>query len=716
MGKVWGELTVLSGTQKGRRCSLNWERIRLGRDRGCEIALEDEASSRVHAEIIARDGRLWLRDLKSTNGTFVNHARVGGEERLLEDGDRIGIGDTLLLVQLPQHRETKPTLFFAEERVEEVEKFKLDLSDPGLPGLREDLSAADAQRCFACLYEFTAAVSEVLPRAVLVERILDHLFKAFKPDRAMVVILGREGRTDLQASRLKEGVSLNENISFSRTLARRIIQKGEAIVSLDAADDTRLSAADSLHALNIRSLMGAPLRIRDRVLGMVYLDLFGAVSERSFSEADLSLCSAMAMQAAVCLENSRLYMELLDAVEYNQAVLRALNSGVLVADEAGRIARMNRAAQEILGVEEGALIGRALNSFEGLAEMAAVVRETLTTGQAEDRYELRVKAGERTIPVSLSAAPLTDHTGRVTGVVANFRDLSSMHALEEQVRRSQRLAALGQMAAGVAHEIRNPLNTIRGFTQLLQEGMAKIFAGLPPQALAPGIPTGAQLNEFTDIIRDEIARMNNIVQDMLDFTRRREPTLASLDLVALLRELTREMEPEAREVGVTLIFNENAEAPPLIRADADKLRQVFRNILRNALQASKRGGIVTADIQLTHGVFLRDREKKSTSLAHRPEAAVRICDEGPGIPADVLPKIFDPFFTTKDVGTGLGLSICQKIIDEHEGRIDVESELGKGATFTVCLPIKDDEEKTNEDEGVKTKVNEMPAVDPLENA
>lgn len=683
-----GMLAVLSGPQKGRRYTLDREEIRLGRDQVCEIVLDDEAASRIHAEIFQRDDALFLRDLKSTNGTYLNNTRLSDEELVVENGDRIGIGDTLLLLQLRPKTDTEAAVVFSDEQHETVHKLKPDASGTKLLELEKDIPVEEAPRYFACLYEFITGVSEMLHRPALLEKALEHFFHAFNPDRALIVLLDADGKPGIQASRLKEG---NENraagISISRTMACRLLEKGESIVSVDAAGDSRLDGAESLHALHVRSLMGAPLKVRDRILGMIYLDTFGTTG--AFSKTDLKLCSAMAHQTAVYLENSRLYMELLDAAEFNTAVLRALSSGVLVVDGNGRILRANRSALRILGAAEHELIGKPLSAIEGLADMDRVVQKTLSTGKAEDRYEVNVNRRGHNLPLGFSTSPLSDHAGLIAGAVAHFRDLTAVRNLEEQVRRSQRLAALGQMAAGVAHEIRNPLNTIRGFAQLLREGVAEIKTALPngAETALKSSASPKHMDEYAGIIHEEVERMDTIVRDMLDFSRQRELKPAPLALDELLRNLLREMEPEIKKAEVVPVLAFPDQPPPKLNGDADRLRQVFRNILRNAVQASPRGGRLFVELRLGEGTVLRPSERKSTAFTVRRELRTVIRDEGPGLPREVLPKIFDPFFTAKDVGTGLGLSISQKIVDQHQGRIEAANASEGGAVFTVRLPL-----------------------------
>jgi PAS domain S-box-containing protein len=663
-----GELVIVSGRYKGHRVPLSKDSLRIGRDRSCELALDDEAASRVHSEVIRTDDRFILRDLNSTNGTFVNGARVA--EAPLQNGDRIGVGDTVMLAQLdlPQEKSVPQIVFSKEQKSGTSARLRLSLNDTRFLEIKEGTSIPDATRQFTKLYEFMVDVAGILHLPALLERALDLIFAAFTADRALVLLLTPDGQPGMKVAKVRSAESGAENISISRTMAHLLLEQKEAFLSIDAASDQRLAASVSLAQMRVFSIIGAPLKVKDKVIGMIYLDTIGGASP--FSEADLKLCTAMAIQLAVCIENTRLYTELLDAAEFNNSVLRSLASGVLVVDAAGRVLRVNRATLEIIEKEEALVVGRSLSEFPELMELNRVIQSTLATGHPEDRYEVLIRTGDKTVPLGLSTSVLTDHAGKSIGVVANFRNLTPIRKLEEQVRRSQHLAALGQMAAGVAHEIRNPLNSIRGFAQLVQEGAAK----------------DPKLSEYTQIILEEVDRMNGIVQDLLDFSRQRDLTLVPLQLNSLLTDLVRDMQSDAQELKIELQVILEDRVLPNVLGNVDKLRQVFRNIILNGMQACKPGGRVGIRLGLVETPPAEAKTGESGRLAPRREVTASVEDNGCGIDLAVISKIFDPFFTQKDSGTGLGLSISQKIVEQHGGRIEVKSELNKGSMFIVYLP------------------------------
>jgi signal transduction histidine kinase/pSer/pThr/pTyr-binding forkhead associated (FHA) protein len=655
------ELVVLSGPFKGRRIPVNKPRLLFGREPSCEVALEDEAASRKHAELENREGRLLLRDLASTNGTFVNGSRI--QETELRDGDRLRVGDTVFLLENRCTSATRPVpkMLFGRELPPTSTRVMLNIQETRLTELQEGTTLLEAQKQFTRLHQFVTTVSGFLHRPALVQRILDRLLEDFEADRAAILLAGRGDKEVERFSRCRPGIEPATELGISRSEVRRLFERAESL--LVAPKPVAEGAGEGGGAT---AVMAVPFRFKDRLLGLGCLE---RLDGRAFTEPDLKLFTAMGLHAAVCLENATLYAELLDAAEFNTSVLRSLASGLMVVDLEERVVRVNQAALEIFNKPETALINKPLAAHAELAPVRELVAVTLATGRTQERSEVEVPGMRpEKVTLGLTVTSLSDHTGRPIGALANFRNLAQIRKLQDQVRRSQELAALGQMAAGVAHEIRNPLNSVRGFAQLIAEQ----------------IQSGKELGncqEFVRIILEEVARTDRIIQDLLDFSSQRELVLAPLPLEPLLTELAKEMGPQFEESKVKLELRLPDQPLPLLRGHPDKLRQVFRNLLLNALQASRAEGRVE----------LRAAGNPLTALAHGLMAsqvlAVVVQDWGVGIAPEDLGRLFSPFFSRKERGTGLGLSICQKIVEQHGGRIEVQSTQGVGSAFTVCLPV-----------------------------
>jgi PAS domain S-box-containing protein len=670
-------LVFVAGLQQGERFVIRKDLVRLGRERFNELTVDDEGASRAHAEIRRKGGGLYLRDLGSTNGTYVNNRRVS--ECRLADGDRISIGTATMLLEVKPDPGAgagpQAVLFHDGEPAEVATQFRLDprKSDFLSPErLRVDVRA---QENFQRLHRFMVRIGSHLTVATLLDTVMAEIFEATGADRGFVLLVEERGSLRPTAVRLRQeraAVAAAKEIAVSKKLSRHVLETGESLMLTEAGADRRFGDTTAFGAGAVQSVIAAALKSQDKVSGLVYLDTLAG--GRPFTQADLELVTAMAVGAAAALENVRLYEKLMNATEYSAAVLRSLSSGLLVTDAELAIGKVNKAALELLGAEEMELAGRKLTGLPGLEELAAAVRGALAERRAVERVEITLRVRERPVPAELSVSFLIDHTGKVVGAVANFRDLSQIRKLAEQVKRQEQLAALGEMAAGVAHEIRNPLSSIRGFAQLLAERLGPAAAAQPsPGAPAPaGPPPG----ECLQIIVEEVDRMNGIVQDLLDFARQRQLSMARLSVAEVLGSVLEMLAAEAGALGVELVAEIDPALPQTYGNEA-KLRQVFLNIARNALEAMAAGG---GRLRVSAALA------GSAAEAGRQELAVSFRDSGPGIAPEVLPRIFDPFFTTKDVGTGLGLAISAKIADAHGGRIEVQSQPGQGATFTVFLP------------------------------
>jgi two-component system sensor histidine kinase PilS (NtrC family) len=398
---------------------------------------------------------------------------------------------------------------------------------------------------------------------------------------------------------------------------------------------------------------GAPPRPQTYLVFQVFINISGF-----FLVALLSSHLAERLrETARRLEERSLDLRTLESL--HRDVVASVPSGLMTLDPAGRVVAFNRAAEAITGYTEAQVRDRSYEAA-GFSEVPGVTAFVAGGGPPP-----AVAGGEVTvvrqdggrIPVGISLSPLWDQEGRVLGLVAVFQDLSEKKRIEEQLRRADRLAVVGQLAASIAHEIRNPLAAISGSIQVLQEEMQ---------------PHG-QSRQLLDIILREADRLKLITGQFLDFVRPRTPLRKECELVTCLEETVLLLRQGERTGAEVVVGFAPSEAPVVVAADEDQLRQVFWNISLNAVQAMPEGG--------TLRIELRDHPGDPEAAA----VAVEFSDTGGGIRPEDLDRIFEPFFTTKESGTGLGLSIARRVVEELGGRIEVENRPGEGATFRVLL-------------------------------
>jgi len=343
---------------------------------------------------------------------------------------------------------------------------------------------------------------------------------------------------------------------------------------------------------------------------------------------------------------------------FHKHVIDNIPSGLLTSDMQGKVNLVNDTACSILGVTredaEGKPMKQVLAGIEGWeAREAREGRDDSRIPRAEIRF-LRNDGAE--VYLGFSTSPMKDAEGHSIGRVVIFQDLTPIRQMEERVRIADRLAGVGELAAGLAHEIRNPLASIAGSSQLLREASA----------------SSGESATLLEIIGRESERLNGLITDFLAYTGPSQRNTTRLDVAALLQEVAEAVRAgEAREKGVAI------ELSPLkalvVEGDGEQLKQVVWNFVRNAVQAVPRGGQVMIDgfEQIRHGSRY---------------VVAMVIDDGAGIAPGIIEKIFNPFFTTKEGGTGLGLSISQRIVHQHKGFIEVRQAPGKGCAFSVFLP------------------------------
>jgi signal transduction histidine kinase len=350
-------------------------------------------------------------------------------------------------------------------------------------------------------------------------------------------------------------------------------------------------------------------------------------------------------------------------------IVSGMRNGVLAITRDARLALINDEAYRIFGVKAQADdVGRPLALV--LKDHLDVVR--VLTGAFDlhllpNRVEMRLKPSNKVIGYTVTFVP--DDSGKVIGAAMFFKDLTRVEQLEERERLRDRLAAVGEMAAVIAHEVKNPLAGI------------EVMAGLLRRKIAD-TPDAAVL---TDIIK-EAKMANAIVQEVLDFVRpirlQVEHTAVADAVQGAIQLADTKADTKARR-GQVRVSVAIPEGLPLIQADQHQLTQVFTNLLLNAYEAMDGSG---------HVSITASRIRHEDGADPTESVLVQVADDGPGIPPDVAEKVFDPFFTTKPQGSGLGLAIVRKIVDAHDGRIDLRTAVGQGTTIRVTLPVPSGDE------------------------
>lgn len=343
--------------------------------------------------------------------------------------------------------------------------------------------------------------------------------------------------------------------------------------------------------------------------------------------------------------------------QFAGSLIRDTNMGILLFDPQFVLVDISDMACQLLGFQRDQILYRSMDDiFASIPPAHRLVQRNIFDGVTLRNHAISWMNNGVRYELLLDTNLLKAGDGSIVGGYVTFKDVTNLRSLEEQVQRSDRLAMIGQIAAGTAHEIRNPLTSIRGFLQVLRNTFEE--SGMEKEL------------SYADIMLTEINRINELVNEFLLLGKRKKVDYRSVSLSQVWKEILPIIQNEALLHGITVNFNGNPDTPNIV-ADRELLKQVFLNICKNGIEAMENGGELTICERVDHKAQM---------------IYIDIHDTGHGIPSYVIDKIFDPFFTTKQTGTGLGLSVCQRIIHDMGGRIRVSSK-GYGTTFTVCIPI-----------------------------
>ncbi len=472
--------------------------------------------------------------------------------------------------------------------------------------------------------------------ATVIDRLAGALNELLAPDRLTIVAL------DVETNRLQIAYHRGgDQPHIEDPLLQLPLRHGPMVFSRHVREEAARHGITVTQ--DVAAWMGAPIVAVGRGIGVV-----AVVSERAnaYGPNDLAVLTAVVAQAAIALENARLLQLLSSGKRQWESTVDAINQAICIIDDQGVVRRANRVFADLVHTQVTGIPGRPWISLLPPA-WAAVVSQALIEPGAHE-----IRSGDRVYSVSAVRMEGSDDEASVL----SFEDHTEKRRLQDQLIQSEKMSAIGQLIAGIAHDLNNPLASVVGFADFLAE------SGDVPPALA----------EPLRVIRQEAERAATIVKNLLSFARRQEGERLAQPIQPVLESVLALLRNEMMALNVEATLSVEPGIPD-IEINPNQIKQVFVNLLSNAAQAiagsGKPGQITITAKRWLDGV------------------AVSVADDGPGIPEELLPRVFEPFFTTKaqGEGTGLGLSICQGIVKEHGGRITLESSPGSGAIFTVEL-------------------------------
>jgi len=511
----------------------------------------------------------------------------------------------------------------------------------------------------SALYEFATRISSASSLEEALASIVSIVTGIIQCDECVIYAIDYEGGlASAKACRFVDGsqcVAPDYQLDGD-SIVSWVIRERKALVSPNILEDVRFAPA-SKGDPQVMSLMSIPLMVQDEVVGVLNVHSY---SPHQYTEDDVRVLSIIASQSAAIYKE----LEALSALtSYTDNILSSIAAGVATLDSEGVILTWNKAAEQIVGLKCEDAVGRpcaaVIQSLDiGEAERTDLMQAidgVLRTGDTYQGYKLCFHPqGREPVYLNLSASQLVNSGGDRLGLVVIFEEITREIEMEDQFRRMRELAAVGQLAASIAHELRNPLSSIKGAAQYLQKEYEDHSA----------------IVEFLNIIIEEVNGLNKITTEFLDFARPIQLEIAPLNVNDAVEKTLQLMNVHISDSRVS-VTQRLAEGLPEIQADEKQINQALRNVIINGIQAMPSGGEMTIETK---------------PLAARSGVELWVHDTGVGISEERLDKIFIPFFTTKTKGTGLGLSVVRKIVENHGGRVAVRSVVNQGTSFGLILP------------------------------
>jgi PAS domain S-box-containing protein len=499
-------------------------------------------------------------------------------------------------------------------------------------------------------------LSKVLSLSRLLRYILKNITETMGINSGSIYL--REGRSFQAKATL--GGALNNNVNFSQNslLIFWMKQRRDVVIreELERMGESK-KIQDMKNSLDkIGAEIAIPI-IRESVLiGIIFLK--SKSSGDIFNQEDIDLLLTLANQAGVAIENARLYTQVEQAKIYQENILKNLTSAVIVTDKKDKIRIFNEKAEDIIGLSASKVIGKEhKGALPGVLSRFISDAKKFTKGFSSHEIKYYKKDRENPMILGVGTAVMKDKNNRINGVTLVLTDLTEIRTLEHQLGRAEELATVGTLAAGMAHEIKNPLVAINTFLELLPEKYDD------PQFRG----------EFSKAALEEVKRINELIHRLLHFAQPKPPNFIMCHIHECIDESLKFMNTKLNNHNITVIRKYSHEVPESF-IDKTRFDEVLLNLFINTIEAMEKGG----------KLYITTSYMKT---GNKGRILLKIKDTGQGIPPENLPRVFDPFFSTKANGTGLGLAIVYRAITDHGGTIEVKSEMNKGTTFFISLPV-----------------------------
>jgi two-component system, NtrC family, sensor kinase len=524
-------------------------------------------------------------------------------------------------------------------------------------------------RDLEAVLDISKAINSTLVLDEILQRVMRHAIDLLHAERGFLMLLDDRGHLQFRIAHniRKEALDTEEDFRISRSIADRVAARGESEYTSNAQEDPRYAHQRSVAELNLRFIICVPLKVKDKVIGVCYLDNQSRAG--LFGKSDLRLFELFSEQAAIAIENAKLYERLLSLKRYNENVVNKSPVGICVVDSDLRVLTFNDAAERIFHAPHDAWDAKSMvDEHQPLLDVIPAADRQWwqrSLGEVMERLKPLVKdkyfvtIGGSEMVLSIKISPLNGVKGERPKIIVVTEDITEKMILEKYVLLSEKMVAKGEMAAAIGHEINNHLEILTAHAELLPLHVKNNKLEKLPDSCAK--------------ILDSIDRMTRFTRGLMDYSQV-DTDLVEYNLKDLVEEHLFTVRPLRRFATVQFQTDFDPDLP-LVKLDVGQMQSVLLNLYNNAIDAAKEGESPRIDIAVAYRI-----EEQIVEL--------RVTDHGCGIPPDTLPRMFEPRFTTKKTGHGLGLANCRTIVQNHGGTITVGSTFGVSTTFTVRLPAR----------------------------
>jgi signal transduction histidine kinase len=538
------------------------------------------------------------------------------------------------------------------------------------PSLAEKSTLSETRTAdLKAILDISQAINSSLVLDDILRKVMKHAIALLQAERGFLMLLDESGELQFKtAHKISRDKLLQEDFKISNSIANKVAKNGVSVYTSDAQADEKYANQKSIVELNLRSIMCVPLKIKEKIIGVVYLD--NSTEAKVFLQSDLYLFELLSEQASIAIENAKLYENLLILKKYNENVVNKTPVGIIVVNDSYNVTSLNDSAFHILTPpsKRNKSFRRKTSGarFFDLVKDEQVnywernLKEVFDTGVVfeDTRYYYNVDDEEKVLRVKIS--PLEIEVQNSNGLIMVIEDITEKVILENYVMLSEKLVAKGEMAASIGHELNNYLAIISNNAELMVRNVNMKYY--------------EKLERNTNSILDNITKIKRFTDGLMDFSKM-EKEVVSYDFKQLLDDLLFSIKPQHKFNGVGFEVDIPHDFPQ-VEMDVGQIQQVLLNIIYNANDAFQtipnHDGLIAIKANL-------DKPQKKVILT--------LTDNGPGIDDKNLSKIFEQGFTTKKEGHGLGLANCKRIIENHFGTIEIASVTGEKTIFTITLPV-----------------------------